>query len=78
MEALPAGGQVQKGESMESKEKVDPVQKVDMVITHISDCILELNNNRSSIDRMPEMAKALAELLQARWYFAQEFPGEGL
>lgn len=63
---------------MESKEKVDPVQKVDMVITHISNCILELDNNRGNANRIPEMAKALAELLQARWYFAQEFPGDGL
>ena len=60
------------------KEKNDPMQKVDMVISHISNCILELNNNRGSIDRMPEMTKALAKLLEARWYFSQEFPGDGL
>lgn len=45
-------------------QKNSPVQKVDRVIEHISDCIMV--NDTS--DRTPEMVKALAELIQARAY----------
>lgn len=45
-------------------QKNSSVQKVDMVIEHISDGILA----RDTSDRTPEMVKALAELIQARAY----------
>ena len=47
-------------------EVKDPIAKVDMVITHISDCILELDNSRPNNNRIPEMANALAALLNSR------------
>lgn len=48
-------------------EKTDSIAKVDMVIAHISDCILELNIRGSdALYQMPVMAKALADLLNAR------------
>lgn len=50
------------------EEAKDPIAKVDIVITHISDCILELDNvhAKPTGNRIPEMASALAALLNAR------------
>lgn len=46
-------------------EVKDPIAKVDMVITHISDGILELDSSHSG-NGVPELATALAVLLNAR------------
>lgn len=47
------------------EEAKDPIAKVDIVITHISDCILELDNSRPAGNGIPAMANALAALLNA-------------
>lgn len=52
---------------MENKEEVNYIKKTDMVIDHISDCILKLDGKKTE-SGIPEMAKALAELIQARAY----------
>lgn len=51
---------------MEGNEKIDFIKKADMAINHISDCILKLEGNCA--ESISEMAKALAELIQARAY----------
>ena len=49
--------------------------KIDMVITHISDCILEMDASHAE-KGLPEMARGLAELVKARGCMADIYPWE--
>ncbi|MCM1026491.1 MAG: hypothetical protein NC432_08630 [Roseburia sp.] len=54
-------------QEVSSKLKRDDIgAKLDKTILHVADCILKTNGKRA--DNIAEMAKALAELVQARAY----------
>jgi len=57
---------------MEDKDK-SMLAKMDMVIIHISDCILELDSSHAE-KGIPEMARALAELVKARNCVTEIYP----